>query len=102
MKSIKGKIIFVNPASRIAAAYIGNGNCLVFEYQCRNHFKEGEMIDRLRDSYGPVICHRLSSGNMTTINVLSSVMDRQRAHLIVAPWQDRGQEEYPVSEYAFG
>lgn len=101
MKSIKGKVVFVNPASRIAAAYIGGGQCVVFEYQSSDHFKVGEILDRLRDTYGHNICDRLSVGRKATVNVLSSAMDRRKAELVVAPWRDDVQDEYEMGELAF-
>ncbi len=98
---MKGKVLFVNPASRIAAAYIGSGRCVVFEYQSTVHFKVGEMVDNLRSSYGHAICERLDLGSRSTINVLSSVMTRDTAELIVAPWRDTHQSEFPMEEYAY-
>ncbi len=101
MKSIKGKVLFVNPASRIAAAYIGGGQCIVFEYQSSDHFKVGEVLDRLRSSYGHNICDRVTLGCRATVNVLSSAMDRRKAELVVSPWRDTVQEEYSMAEYAY-
>lgn len=98
---MKGQIVFVNPASRIAAAYIGNGNCVVFEYQSVNHFKKGEVLNNLRDSYGHTICERVSIGKKATVNVLSSVMNRETAKLVVSPWQDVAQNDFPMQEYAY-
>lgn len=85
---MKGKVVFVNPASRLAAAHIGNGQCVVFEYKSMDHFKVGEMVDRLRDSYGHTICVRLAGDVKATINVLSQPIDRCRAELVVAPWRE--------------
>lgn len=98
---MKGKVLFVNPASRLAAAYIGVGRCVVFEYQSAHHFKVGEMLDNLRDSYGHAICDRLDIANRATINVLSSAMTRDKAELIVAPWRDTNKNEFPMEEYAY-
>lgn len=100
-QSVKGKIVFVNPASRIAAAYIGSGKCIVFEYQSANHFKKGEVLNNLRNSYGHVICDRVSIGKKAMVNVLSTVMDQHTAKLVVAPWQDVSHEEFSMAEYAF-
>ncbi|MFL0809308.1 MAG: hypothetical protein K6L76_02720 [Agarilytica sp.] len=102
---MKGKIVFVNPASRLAAAHIGAGQCIVFEYTSMDHFKEGEMVDRLRDDYGHAICERMNRGVKATINVLSPPIDRCRAELVVAPWRETitVDDFYPLEaeEYSF-
>lgn len=98
---MKGKVLFVNPASRLAAAYIGVGRCVVFEYKSTNHFKVGEMLDNLRDSYGHAICERMDLGKRASVQVLSAVMTRGTAELIVAPWRDSHRSEFPMEEYAY-
>ncbi len=93
---MNGKIVFVNPASRLAAAYTGKQQYVVFEYQGIDHFKEGEELTGIRDNFGHGICRRTAGGKKVAINVLSSAMSYAKAKLVVAPWQDVNVEEKDV------
>jgi len=90
---MKCKIVFVNPASRLAAAHVGNQQYVVFEYLGIDHFKEGEELEAMNPKFGHCICKRPASGTKITINVLSSSMSYAKAKLVVAPWQDTNAEE---------
>lgn len=81
------KVIFANPASRLAAAQVAENDYLVFEYMGNEHLREGELLENLNERPGHVICRR-SSGRKITINILSPSMSYARAKLVVAPWQD--------------
>lgn len=89
-----GKVVIVNPSSRLAAAHVGEDHYVVFEYHGRDHFRIGEELDNLRENYGITICKRAGSAKKTAINVLSSKLTFHQAKLVVAPWQDMGVRRY--------
>lgn len=93
-----GKVVIVNPSSRLAAAYVGGEQYVVFEYHGLDHFRIGEELDNLRENYGITICKRAGSIKKTAINVLSSKLSFNQAKLVVAPWQDTGVSRYHHEE----
>lgn len=93
-----GKVVIVNPTSRLAAAHVGGEHYVVFEYHGLDHFRIGEELDNLRENYGIVICKREGSLKKTAINVLSSKLSFKQAKLVVAPWQDVGVRRYEHEE----
>jgi len=84
---MKGKITFINSASRLAAAYIGQEQYLVFEYNNSEAFEEGEELENLSEGFAKISCQRMATGAEAAVTVLSSAMSQAKAKLVVAPWQ---------------
>lgn len=94
---MKGKIVFVNKASRIAAAHIGGQKYIVFEYSKNDRFESGDELINFSDKFGLQACRKVSAEKKTKINVLSSAMSYAKAKLVVAPWQEDGVTETSAS-----
>ncbi len=85
---MKGKIVFNNQSSRIAAAHIGKQRYIVFEYGPNERFDIDDELLEVVDSFGTNVCKRVATNKNVRINVLSSAMSYTKAKLVVAPWQD--------------
>lgn len=83
---MRGKVIFVNQASRLAAVHVGTQKYIVFEYQGNEHFRKDDELNRLRDEYGEAECVSTRTGKKVKIKILSSAMSYEKAKLVVAPW----------------
>lgn len=94
---MKGKIIFVNISRRLAAAYVGQQQYIVFEFPANTDLEENDELDNLRDSFGMANSRRLSDNKDVKLNVLSSAMSFAKAKLVVSPWQGVYGEEADVA-----
>ncbi|WP_086932261.1 hypothetical protein [Agarilytica rhodophyticola] len=94
---MKGKIVFVNMSSRLAAAFVGQDQYIVFEFPTNCELKENDELENLADTFGFASCYRLSDNKNIKLNILSSAMSFAKAKLVVSPWQESYTDDVSVA-----
>ncbi len=86
-KLVKGKVVYVNTNTHLAAVDIGDEKMIVMEFDGQTQIKAGDRIGNICEGYGAATCTLGKGQKAVDVRVLSSGMSPAKAKMVVAPWQ---------------